>query len=68
MECERCNTETNSYGFSYFNVDALCQECLKKERVHPDFRKAYQADLDAIKKGDWNFAGIGLPNDLKVVR
>ncbi len=64
MNCERCETQTQSFTFSYFNVDRICLECQTRERNHPDFEKARKAELDSIKKGDWNFPGIGKPQDL----
>ena len=40
-------------------------ECDEAERKHPDFEKARKAEHDQVVKGNYNFAGIGLPADLK---
>ncbi len=64
MNCDRCETQVQSFTFSYFNVDRICIQCQEKERNHPDYEAAKKAELDSIKKGDWNFQGIGRPPDL----
>jgi hypothetical protein len=44
---------------SIFNRDCICLECKEKERLDQDYPKAVQADIDEIKKGNFNFQGIG---------
>lgn len=43
---------------SMFNQDCICMKCKDKEKLDRDYDKAVQADIDAIKKGDYNFPGI----------
>jgi hypothetical protein len=50
---------------SRFNTDCLCFECINEERQHPDYKKALDAERRAVQNGDYNFSGIGLPEDLK---
>ena len=38
--------------------------CAAAERRHPDYARACEAGLAALKAGDRNFPGIGLPPDL----
>lgn len=64
MKCARCGKETIAHTMSMFNADVICTECKAKERAHPMYEKARQADYDAIKKGNYNFKGIGKPDDL----
>jgi hypothetical protein len=64
--CERCGRETRSFSMSYFNTDEICPECEDKERAHPLFEEARAAEHAACKQGNYNFPGIGLPDDLKV--
>ena len=33
--------------------------CKEAECLHPDYDKAVDAERDAIKEGNFNFAGIG---------
>jgi hypothetical protein len=42
-----------------FNEDCICLECSEKEKLHPDYPKARQAEHEAIKRGEYNFKGIG---------
>jgi len=49
---------------SMFNLDVLCSTCIDLERKHPDFNKAHDTDRAEIKKGNFNFQGIGKPIDL----
>lgn len=50
---------------SYFNTDEICLECADRERAHPQFQQARDAELEACKNGDYNYRGIGLPVDLR---
>jgi predicted restriction endonuclease len=40
-------------------------DCLKKEEDHPDYQKARDQERLTIHQGNYNFPGIGLPEDLK---
>ncbi len=46
---------------SRFNTDCLCPECTAEEQRHPDYRKAADAEMEAVKHGDYNFPGVGWP-------
>jgi hypothetical protein len=64
MRCDRCYKPMTAYSMSFFNTDVICFDCRKKEREHPDFTKAREADEQAIMQGNYNFKGIGRPKDL----
>jgi len=49
---------------SYFNTDDCCLDCLEKERQHPDYKRAKEAEMRAVQRGDYNFPGVGRPSDL----
>ena len=57
MECERCHAETQVHTMSRFNTQAICMDCLDKEKKHPDYPKAAAAELAAVRAGDYNFKG-----------
>lgn len=59
--CARCGKETDTTIMSMFNTDVICMDCKKAESAHPDYRKAQDADIAAIRRGDYNFKGIGKP-------
>ena len=64
MRCQRCNKETDNFTGSIFNTELICMECAEKERDHPDYEKARAVEADEVRKGNYNFEGIGLPDDL----
>lgn len=69
MICDRCGQETLSSTGSMFNTEQICLDpCAKAERAHPDYEQARRTEMEAVKSGDYNFPGIGLPADLRVSR
>jgi hypothetical protein len=62
--CHRCGKKSPSFIGSYFNLDLLCPECREKEEAHPKFAEARAAEVAACRSGDYNFPGIGKPDDL----
>ena len=64
--CDRCGISLSGVAWrvSYFNTDVCCPDCLKREQQHPDYQKAKEAELEAVRRGDYNFEGIGKPVDL----
>ena len=41
-------------------------KCKEEERKRPDYKAAQEADIAEIKKGNYNFEGIGYNNERKV--
>ena len=68
MKCDRCSNDSFGVTMSLFNTDMCCEVCLEMERAHPEFPKARARELDELSKGNFNFPGIGLPEDLKPKR
>ena len=63
--CPRCGADlAGGRTMSRFNTDPICLACAAAERRHPDYARACEAELAALKAGDRNFQGIGLPPDL----
>ena len=62
--CERCGESTRVLSMSYFNTDMMCEKCNKTERLHPLFETARQEELAQCQNGNFNFEGIGKPEDL----
>ena len=65
QNCNRCNTQTNITTMSMFNTQMICIPCKDTEKQHTKYKEAEQADIEAIKNKNYNFEGIGLPDDLK---
>lgn len=57
--CDRCGSKLTARIMSRFSTDCLCMACEAEERKHPDYAKAAEAELDAIRSGDYNYPGIG---------
>lgn len=64
-QCERCNTKTNVTIGSYFNTQMICVECMEKEIKHEKYDEARRVESEQVKNGNYNYPGIGLPNDLQ---
>ena len=64
MKCERCGKEVSIFSMSFFSTQNICLDCIKKEENHPNFREAKKIENEHVKAGNYNFEGIGLPNDL----
>lgn len=58
--CDRCSTETRVTIMSKFNRDVLCMPCNKDEKEAPGFAAARKVEFQAVRAGDYNFAGVGL--------
>ena len=62
--CDRCGESlAGGRTMSRFNTEVLCMECAERECQHPDYRKAADAELAAVRRGDMNFPGIGYPGN-----
>lgn len=58
--CDRCGKSlANGRTMSMFNTDCICMECKKKEREDPRYKRAQMEELNAVKRGNYNFQGIG---------
>jgi len=65
MRCDRCKKEAKSLRCSMFNTQMCCEECIKKEQGHPLYQTAKERERESVLNGNYNFEGIGLPDDLK---
>lgn len=65
--CERCKKRTERFTMSIFNTQMICINCKTKETNHPLYAKAKQKELEETRRKNYNFEGIGLPEDLKEV-
>jgi len=66
--CERCRQPSQLFTGSIFNEQLVCVPCVVKEREHPAFPRAVAAEEAAVRRGNMNFPGIGLPPDLEPPR
>ena len=59
MRCDRCKKESDITIMSRFNTEIICLDCEEKEKKHPRYEEARETELDACRRGDFNFPGIG---------
>lgn len=59
--CDRCSGSLEAGRImSMYNNDCICLKCKEEEKKRPNYKDALEADRREIKKGNYNFAGIGL--------
>lgn len=63
-QCDRCSSLVNGHTMSMFNVDMICMDCAKKERAHHKYEEARREEAEEVRRGNYNFRGIGKPQDL----
>ena len=62
--CDRCGKSVKALRMSIFNTEMCCDACLGKEKRHPRYKEAKDAEMQAVRNGNYNFEGIGKPEDL----
>jgi hypothetical protein len=50
---------------SIFDISMICLDCREREERHPLYPQARAAEEEAVRRGEMNFPGTGLPADLK---
>ncbi len=60
--CDRCGGSLDcGRTLSRFNTQCICMTCAEEECQHPDYKRAADAELEAVRNGNRNFAGVGWP-------
>lgn len=65
MRCDRCGKTASVVTGSYFNTDTICDICEEREKAHPKYPEAKRIENEAVRAGNYNFPGIGLPPELR---
>jgi hypothetical protein len=65
MICDRCKKDVYSRTGSIFNEEMICMPCKEIEMVHPLYKEAFERERAEVLKGNMNYEGIGLPEDLR---
>jgi len=66
MNCQRCYSTDKITTGSYFNTEMICMKCKEREENHEMYDMAKKEEAKQVRAGNYNFEGIGLPNDLKI--
>lgn len=64
QDCERCGQSSLTLKMSFFNKQMICPACIETEKAHPDYQEAHDTEAEAVRQGNYNFPGVGLPDDL----
>ena len=64
MRCQRCYNETRVHTVSIFNTQEICMDCATKEKAHSEYENARKREAEEVRKGNYNFEGVGKPVDL----
>ena len=58
--CDRCGGSLEKGRImSIFNEDCICLRCKDKETKDKNYERAREAEYQEVKKGNYNFKGIG---------
>lgn len=58
--CDRCGKDLKGGRImSMFNEDCICMECKEKETKDKNYKLARNKELEEVRKGNYNFKGIG---------
>jgi len=58
--CPRCAGAMASFSTSWFEPVEVCGACRDDERHAPNYPRARAEEEAAVRRGDYNFPGIGL--------
>ena len=61
---DRCKKKAIATQMSTFNTEICCMDCIDKEKQHPKYEEDAAAENAAVLRGNFNFPGIGKPDDL----
>ena len=58
--CDRCGRDLKGGRImSMFNEDCICMECKDKVTKDKDYERARDREHEEVKKGNYNYKGIG---------
>lgn len=58
--CHRCYASIRVSIMSKLNTDILCMACKDDEKCLPSYEAGDIAEIEAVRRGDYNFPGVGL--------
>lgn len=62
--CDRCGGSlSEGRTLSMYNRQCICMDCKQKETQRADYAAAVAADHEEIRRGNYDFDGIGLSEE-----
>lgn len=59
VNCQRCYNPSTGFIMSMYDESMICADCKSSEEKRADYKEACDADVAAIRQGNFNFKGIG---------
>jgi hypothetical protein len=56
--CDRCGGNLSTRIMSKMNEDVICSDCSAKEKKHPKYKEASDAEFKEVQKGNYNYRGL----------
>jgi len=57
--CDKCGGSlAGGRIMSAFDTSCICMRCSEMEKADAEYQKAVEADIEEIRKGNFNFEGI----------
>ena len=53
--CQRCSKGCEWVSMSFINTQMCCDDCLKGETEHPQYKEAKEEELRQVKAGNYNY-------------
>lgn len=57
-KCGRCGKVSDTLKMSMLNTDYCCSECIAKEKKHPRYQEAVEAERAEVLNGNYNYPGL----------
>lgn len=57
-KCTRCGKEDVHLKMSMLNTDICCSDCIAKEKKHPRYLEAVEAEHNEVCNGNYDYPGL----------
>ena len=54
-ECKRCGKEAEWLSMSFLNTQMCCDDCLRAECDHPQYKEAKEEEARQVRAGNYNY-------------
>ena len=65
--CHRCGQSLASgWKMSMLNTDYLCGTCIEREKKHPRYREAQEAERQEVLRGNFDYQGLLSDQEIEI--